>query len=120
MDEKLKQKITFFDIQGDGEKFQADLKIPVDWPFFSGHFPQNPILPAVSIIDLSLLLLQRQSKDVTFQRLEISKSKFIGKVQPGHDVRISVQSRDGKSWEIAWTGKSDQSRLAQIHLTLTP
>jgi hypothetical protein len=32
---------------------EATLNISGDHPFFAGHFPQNPILPAVAVIEIT-------------------------------------------------------------------
>lgn len=119
VNENLSKKISFVIVQSNFGLIQAELQLPADWPYFEGHFPGNPVLPAVSIIDLSVLLLRRQNISVATNQLEISKSKFLGKVRPGQTVVISAQSTDHINWLVHWDAKSDMARLAQIQLTIT-
>lgn len=50
--------IHFHNIEQKNGEVSAEVVIDKNLPSFSGHFPGNPILPAVSIVDISLHLLR--------------------------------------------------------------
>lgn len=81
--------------RADGEKFIYF--IPENFPAFEGHFPGNPLLPAVCQTGLCADALSRQ----TGKPLEISavaRAKFMRPVLPGARVQITLAPRpDGKT-----------------------
>ena len=93
-------------------------KVNSELPFFEGHFPGNPILPAVCIIDISLHLLSLSYPEISLQDIEVKRSKFMAMVHPGQEVEISAQSDDEKTWKILWKSTADQQKLAQLSLVI--
>jgi 3-hydroxymyristoyl/3-hydroxydecanoyl-(acyl carrier protein) dehydratase len=80
-----------------------DWKIPGDLPYFSGHFPENPTLPAVAMIDLTVALLPITGE----KRLSTVKSaKFMVPLHPGMAVVISgvhdASAPTGSEWRSEW------------------
>ena len=78
--------------------------VTVNEPFFTGHFPEVPILPGVIMIECmaqagAVLLLtelsDRDNKLVVFTGVE--RARFRRPVVPGDQLRIEVQVR-------AWRG----------------
>lgn len=71
--------------------------IPENFPAFEGHFPGNPLLPAVCQMGLCADALSRQ----TGKPLEISavaRAKFMRPILPGARVQITRTLRpDGKT-----------------------
>lgn len=71
--------------------------IPPGFPAFEGHFPGNPLLPAVCQTGLCADALSRQEG----KPLEISavaRAKFMRPVLPGAQVQITLTPRaDGKT-----------------------
>lgn len=70
--------------------------IAPDFPAFNGHFPGNPLLPAVCQMGLCADALSR----LTGKPLEIKsvcRSKFMRPVLPGADVQLTLSPRpDGQ------------------------
>lgn len=110
--------IEFENFKAEPNRVNADWKVNKDIPFFEGHFPGNPILPAVCIIDISLYLLSLQNPEVSLQKIEIKRSKFMAMVRPEQDVEIVAESDDEKTWKVLWQAKKDQQKLVQISVVI--
>jgi 3-hydroxymyristoyl/3-hydroxydecanoyl-(acyl carrier protein) dehydratase len=82
--------------------------VPGDLPYFDGHFPNQPILPAVAIIDANLELL----KIISEQKLHLSQiitSKFLSPVIPKIRVSIKIQKNLDSSWTFEWKNSEKNS-----------
>jgi len=85
-------------IEVDSEKFARGFKnVTVNEPFFKGHFPDNPILPPVLIIEFmaqssAVMLL---SKPDVYSKLAyfiiIEKAEFFGDVRPCDMLQSKVE-----------------------------
>ena len=100
-----------------GEVIQ-DWVIPKDLPYFDGHFPGDPIFPAIAIIDGSLELLNRIKTTDSFSLDRLKSAKFLNVIQPGMQVRITAKSYDGLRWDVLWTNGEPPSLLAELSFTL--
>jgi len=116
MDQRIADLVQFKILESEANKLSAELYIDKNLPSFQGHFPGKPILPAVSIIDISLRLLSEAVPSLSYADIEVKRSKFMAVVQPEQEVVISAESEDGKSWRLLWKLKENQSKLAQVHL----
>jgi 3-hydroxymyristoyl/3-hydroxydecanoyl-(acyl carrier protein) dehydratase len=91
-------------------------EVPNELPYFAGHFPGNPVLPAVAVIDASLELLRRILDKPSVELKSIHSAKFVSLISPGMPVHISLRSHtstvSGKSWNVVWnTPNGETSRL---------
>jgi len=73
----------------DGEKVIAKKNVTINEPFFQGHFPHEPVMPGVLIVEamaqagaVALLSLE-QFRGKTAYFGGIDKAKFRQKVTPG-------------------------------------
>jgi len=82
----------------EGRRITALKNVTFNEPFFQGHFPGNPIMPGVLIVEAmaqagAVLLLravpERRGKVVYFAG--INKAKFRRPVVPGDQVRLEVK-----------------------------
>jgi 3-hydroxyacyl-[acyl-carrier-protein] dehydratase len=80
------------------KKIVAIKNVTANEPFFTGHFPGNPIMPGVLIVEAmaqagaTLLLLEMQARDnklVVFTGIE--RARFRRPVVPGDQLRIEVE-----------------------------
>ena len=99
--------------------------------FFLGHFPGDPIMPGVLIIEamgqaggiLSRLSLMESEEKGSDPRLVIfmgiDKVKFRRQVVPGDQLRLEVEPiRTGsKVWKLAGKAYVDDSLAAQAEMT---
>ena len=74
--------------------------VSVNEPFFNGHFPQNPIMPGVLILEamaqacglLANVALATSQDDATqFFLVKIDKARFNRKVIPGDQLLMEVK-----------------------------
>ena len=82
-----------------GQRVVAIKNVTRNEPFFDGHFPGNPIMPGVLVIEAmaqtaALLLLHemedRDQKVLFFSGIE--KARFRRPVVPGDQLRMEVES----------------------------
>lgn len=90
--------------------------IPYDLFYFDGHFPNHPVLPAVAIIDISVLLLQSAHPTLTLTLQNVFDAKFSQLVQPGASISIEATNsdEDQQMWKIHWKNTEDLSVVAQL------
>ncbi len=91
-----------------GEKAVGIKNATINEHFFSGHFPGNPIMPGVLIVEAlaqtaGVLAFKSgmQGKSVYF--MSIDKVKFRKPVIPGDQVRLEVNvlQHRGRVWKFA-------------------
>lgn len=70
-----------------------------DSPWFSGHFPDNPILPGIA--QLSMILETLRSVDETVRVNGVRRVRFKQVLRPGDSLDIMVKPSPGKN-EGAW------------------
>ncbi|MBS4869209.1 MAG: 3-hydroxyacyl-ACP dehydratase FabZ [Eubacterium sp.] len=81
----------------EGKKCVALKNVTMNEPFFQGHFPQEPVMPGVLIIEalaqtgaVAMLSMEEFKSKIAFFG-GIDKAKFRGKVVPGDTLRLEVE-----------------------------
>lgn len=79
-----------------------------DFAGFAGHFPSEPILPAVVQISMGLLLaemLQGPEADTKLVLEAVRRAKFMQKLTPGQEIIAECRQRDAddRTFDIALT-----------------
>ncbi|MFO0985079.1 MAG: UDP-3-O-acyl-N-acetylglucosamine deacetylase [Planctomycetota bacterium] len=101
--------------------------VSINEPFFQGHWPGQPIMPGVLIIEAmaqlaGVLLLRRLENTGKLAVLwSIDKVKLRKSVVPGDQLRIEIEAlkvRD-KMGQVAAVGKVNQKLVAEAILTFT-
>lgn len=92
----------------DGTHFEVQWTVPASIPYFEGHFPHRPILPAVAIIDASTLILTKILPR-KFRLSKVLSAKFSSPVTPGKTVQIILQQKDENTWHCEWTGTAQMA-----------
>jgi 3-hydroxyacyl-[acyl-carrier-protein] dehydratase len=85
------------DIRGD-EHGVGIKNVTVNEPQFMGHFPENPVMPGVLVIEgmaqtacvLSLRMMEPRGKSRTVLFLTIDKAKFRKTAMPGDTIEYHV------------------------------
>ena len=86
-------------IRFDGQKqVVAELCCPADFPAFAGHFPGQPVLPAV----IQLAVVRSLASDLlgrTLEPVRTARLKFKEMVAPGDLINVRVDiKKEGKDW----------------------
>ena len=81
----------------EGKKCVALKNVTMNEPFFQGHFPQEPVMPGVLIIEalaqtgaVAMLSMEEFKGKIAFFG-GIDKAKFRGKVVPGDTLLLEVE-----------------------------
>ncbi len=64
------------------------LFVAADHPAYSGHFPGNPILPGVVLLDEALHTLAAH-EGLTLAAGQIKSAKFPSPIEPGEALRLN-------------------------------
>ena len=82
---------------GEGKKCVALKNVTMNEPFFQGHFPQEPVMPGVLIIEalaqtgaVAMLSMEEFKGKIAFFG-GIDKAKVRGKVVHGDTLRLEVE-----------------------------
>ena len=92
---KISEEISSSGLGGvicqDGQ-YEKSLCFKEDFSGFNGHFPEQPVLPGIIIVQSAL---QAVSEAVgSIQLLEIQRTKFKGIVRPGDVLKIQWTQQD--------------------------
>ena len=78
-----------------GERVVALKNVTANEPFFLGHFPGQPVMPGVLIIEAiaqaALILISDDEGDKIPLFMGIDKARFRRQVVPGDQLRIEVE-----------------------------
>jgi 3-hydroxyacyl-[acyl-carrier-protein] dehydratase len=111
------------------EKIVALKNVTINEPFFQGHFPANPIMPGVLIIEamaqagavLAAKSLDREIHDALVYFMGIDKVKFRKPVTPGDQVIFEVKflKQRAKVFKMAGIAYVDKKVVAEAELMAT-
>ncbi len=111
-----------------GERVVGLKNVTINEPFFQGHFPGHPIMPAVLIIEAmaqvgGVLLLSsvEDSKGKLVYFSGIDEARFRQPVTPGDQIRfelkmLKLRGTLCKMQGVAWVG---DTKIAEAHLMST-
>ena len=83
------------DLIVEGTEATAAFCILADFPYFDGHFPGNPIVPAVVQIAWALVGVEAL-RGVAMKNYRLSRFKFILPIVPGMALRASFGKVENK------------------------
>lgn len=94
---------------------QESRRIPADHASIAGHFPGNPVVPGVVILDEVLDVLQHWQPDI--QVTGFVSVKFLSVLMPGHEFRISLD--DVQKSKLKFSCASDAGLIATGQISVT-
>ena len=96
-------------------------------PFFQGHFPDNPVMPGVLIVEamaqvaacVASLMLADDQKDTLVFFATIDKTRFRQPVRPGDLLMLDVQKTGSKAnlWKFCSKANVDGKVVAQAEFS---
>ena len=89
-----------------------------DDPFFDGHFPGRPILPAVATVQHAFQFLRDQLRAPELKLVEVKSAKFASPIVPNTQVQTTAIQKNANEWELELTEAGSQRELAQLHFVV--
>ena len=112
-----------------GKKVIALKNVTINEPFFQGHFPENPIMPGVLIIEamgqagavLAAKSLERESHGSLIYFMGMDKVKFRKPVTPGDQLIFEMKflKQRRNVFRMSGTAYVDENVVAQAELMAT-
>src|SRR6266498_5096270 len=107
-----------------GTKAVGIKNVTINEPFFMGHFPGNPIMPGVLIVEAmaqvaGILAFRSGVKGDTIYFMSIEKAKFRKPVVPGDQLKFEITTlqRRGNVWKLSGTATVDGKLVAEADFT---
>ena len=101
-----------------GDSLDLSLEIPRTFPYFEGHFPNQPILPASIALELSAWLATRfllENKETRI--VQVRRSKFNRNIRPMEQLQIKLSASENRSFRSVWLAP-DGSVAIDLRFTL--
>lgn len=97
--------------------FTYKVVVPSHYPSFVGHFPGEPVLPAVSIINISVELISQQHIGFSQTDFILEKTKFKSMIQPNQALIVQYQELQTHSYQVIWKKEVNSEECAIVHLS---
>ncbi len=98
----------------EGNSGLMDWIVPENLPYFEGHFPGNPVLAAIAIIDFSLVGISMiMGRKVSL--LKMKKAKFTDVIRPHYKMEIEFTKEAEQQetiWKINWL--NNKNKVAEL------
>ena len=94
--------VEVYILEESSQALKAQLCVDQAYPAFQGHFPRNPVLPAVSIVNLSLRLIENKEPHHSYSDFKLEKTRFKSMIRPSEKMIIEVQNTSAQNWMIQW------------------
>ncbi|MFA7344882.1 MAG: hypothetical protein WC003_11300 [Terrimicrobiaceae bacterium] len=94
---------------------------PPSFAGFQGHFPDDPILPGVCLLQ-SLRLGLEKAWGTRLRITEIPKAKFVAPIHPGDTIRFAVTETARTPGAVSTKAKVTRNgqRVAELSVHLEP
>ncbi len=121
----LVDRITRLD---EGDRIEGVKNVTINEPFFQGHFPGHPIMPAVLILEamaqvggILLLTAVEEPRNKLMYFIGIDGAKFRRPVRPGDQLHFALQLLKIRKGTIKMRGEAyvDQNLVAEAELMAT-
>ena len=106
---------SFSHIENSGHQTRGLFVPSADLPYFLGHFPDFPVLPAVAILDVSAYFIKKfllENINHSIQKLEYLKLKIP--VHPNTKILLQVNQNDPVSFYVKWVEVTDTIGVEKV------
>jgi 3-hydroxyacyl-[acyl-carrier-protein] dehydratase len=112
-----------------GKSLVAIKNVTMNEPFFQGHFPGNPVMPGVLILEAmaqgaAILMRNESEEDMVPLFMGIDRARFRRQVVPGDQLRIEVKALQTRRNVCKGAGKAfvgdEMAAEAQLMAMLVP
>lgn len=107
------------------ESLSAQYKIPMDAFWIEGHFPNNPIVPGVLLIEMmaqagGILVCSSQSKFKGAVLVSVEDARFRNSAFPGDIINIQCKllAQNGRVAKFECEAATEKNRLANATIVL--
>lgn len=103
-----------------GERIEGYRDVRADEPWFGGHFPGNPILPGVLVLESLAQIGGLLAHESSMQLLAIDKAKLRRPVVPGERLELTavLLQRYGTALKVRGEATVGGERVAEAELLL--
>lgn len=98
--------------------------VTINEPFFQGHFPDQPIMPGVLIIEAmaqvaGILAFRSGAKGNTVYFMSIERAKFRKPVIPGDQLRLEIKVLKSRNnvWKFSGIALVDDKIVSEVEFT---
>lgn len=98
--------------------------VTINEPFFQGHFPGNPIMPGVLIIEAmaqvaGVLAFSSGVQGIAVYFMSIEKAKFRKPVVPGDQIKLEIKvlQQRGNVWRFSGHALVDDKVVSESEFT---
>lgn len=110
-----------------GESATGIKNVTINEPFFPGHFPSQPVMPGVLIVEAmaqtaAVLVVHTEGQDIEGRIvyfMSIDGCRFRKPVGPGDQLKIKVQKerQRGNIWKFEGKAYCDDNLMAEATIT---
>jgi 3-hydroxymyristoyl/3-hydroxydecanoyl-(acyl carrier protein) dehydratase len=101
-------------------EWRTRAQVPADHPCLPGHFPGNPVVPAVVLLEQVLAAL-RLWRGAHWQLRRLVTAKFLVPLRPDERFEIVLQMADASPGsQLQWRCERDAQVLAQGRWEVSP
>jgi len=94
---------------------QALFEVTDTLPFFEGHFPGSPVLPAIAVIEASCDFIQSLEPKPSSGRLTIENAKLSRPITPGMKIRLEARRLETR-WEVRWWEAATDTEIVLLRI----
>lgn len=114
---RLVDEVTHFEA---GVRIEGYRDVRAEEPWFPGHFPGNPVLPGVLVLESLAQLGGMLAQEAGMQLLAIDKAKIRRRVVPGERLELTAEllQRHGRAVKVRGSASVNGERVAEAELLL--
>lgn len=86
-------------------------RIPHDHPSLAGHFPGNPVVPGVVVLDHVVAAIEE--REGSLPPLRLPQVKFVAPLRPGEEAGVALECDDGR-WRFRVSRGDDVIATGEI------